>query len=408
MAIKKDVFIVKMTQFLLFWNTFAVESVFRQREFADKSIDFQILIKMGTWAFTFAFCLFFFRLWAKKMLRIDKFAEILLLIMIFISCFYAPNIPYSLASAFSLFAIFFLLFLSSFTLTNKQILWPIMLGCTTVATLSIIAYFVVPDFARMKEWVGGAHIIGPRLTGITGAANTIGYISAFCLLALYYFRHYLPKKTPLWFWTFVAINASALLMSNSRTSLIALILSIGMASLIRLNPKILAGFFTIVCLGIIIALNLDYEAVFSMLARSGDASEITTGTGRTAIWAETVKLINQRPLAGWGYASAVYVLPAHSSEIGFSITQAHNAFLQILLTTGFIGLFLFISAFAIKMYYAIKAQDSLNIAFIFFLMLVGITEPIAFGGTATTSTLVLATVLSLRYRSTYEADNPPH
>ena len=53
---RKDVFVVKATQVLLFVNTLVVEAIFRQRDLSDKSIDFQILLKMGTWVFTFAFC----------------------------------------------------------------------------------------------------------------------------------------------------------------------------------------------------------------------------------------------------------------------------------------------------------------------------------------------------------------
>jgi O-antigen ligase len=246
------------------------------------------------------------------------------------------------------------------------------------------------------------------MAGISGAPNTLGYIGAFCLLALYYYRTYLIGKIPLWFWSFVAINGIALLASNSRTSLASLMGAIMIAHILRFNPALLAGFFIVVCTGIIVAFNLDYDALFTLLSRTGDPTEITTGTNRSMIWAESLRLIAERPVLGWGYASAVYVLPAHSNEIGFAITQAHNAFLQILLTTGIVGLALFLGTFAVKAYFAFKAKDSLNIAFILFLMFVGIMEPIAFGGTATTSTLVLATVLSLRYRTGHEADYSPH
>jgi exopolysaccharide production protein ExoQ len=400
--------VIRATQFLLFLNTFVVESMFRQRDLGEKSIDLQVILKMGTWAFTLAFCLYFYRLWAAKMLRIDKFFELLLLFVVVLSCFYSPNIPYSLASAFSLVSVFALLFMSSFVLSNRQILWPIILGCTSVVFVSLIVYFAVPEFGRMKIWVDGREAIGSRLTGITGAANVVGYISAFCLLGLYYYRRYLPTRVPLVYWIFVGLNLIALLMSNSRTSLAALIVSVALASLVRMTSARFAAFFAIICLGIIAAVTINYDTLFSMLSRSGDASEITSGTGRTAIWSTVLHLIGERPLMGWGYASSIIILPEHSSSIGYTAAHAHNAFLQVLLTTGVFGLFAFLGVFIIKFYYALRARDPLNIAFITFLLIDGITEPIAFYGPATTSTLALATVLSLNYRDKHETDSGPY
>ncbi|MCB1562660.1 MAG: O-antigen ligase family protein [Alphaproteobacteria bacterium] len=407
-AIKRETLFIKVTQFLLFWNTFVVETTLRTREFSNKSIDWQVMVKMGTWGLTFLLCLFFYKLWLRKMLRLDKFVEILLLTVIVISCFHAPNIAYSLASAFSLIAIFCMLFLASFTLTNKQILWPIILGCTAVTFISLITYFAMPDFARMKEWIGGVHVPGKRLSGIAGSANTVGYISAFCLLALYYYRGYFVGKIPLWFWGFVAVNGAALLMSNSRTSLAALILSIMIASLMRFNPTVLAAFCVAVCIGILLVFSIDLEALFALISRSGDAAEITTGTGRTAIWKTVIQLIGEKPLMGWGYASSVYILPQQSILIGYTVPHAHNAFLQIAFSTGMIGLSLFLLVFAIKIYFSFKMKDPMNMAFISFLLIDGMAEPIAFYGPATTTTLALAIVLSLRYRTGHEADYSPH
>jgi hypothetical protein len=142
-----------ITKGLLFFNAVIAESILRHREFAEKSIDFQIIVKMGMWAITFAFCAYCFRLWVGKLTRIDKFMEVLFLAIVVVACFYAPNILYSLASAFSLFSVFFLLFLSSALLKNKEILWPIILGSTLVSAVSIVVYFVNPEFGRMMSYM---------------------------------------------------------------------------------------------------------------------------------------------------------------------------------------------------------------------------------------------------------------
>lgn len=402
--LQRNEFIENCTKLLLFTNAFMVEAIFRQRSYTDKSIDLQIILKLGLWVFTFLFCIFLFRRWGTKFLRIDNIFQVFLLIDIFISCSYAPNPVYSLACAFSLLAVVFLLLLSSSVLTNMEIIRQIIRGCTLVAFISIIVYFVNPDFGRMKEWVDGVHVPGRRLAGITGTANTMGYISALCLLCLYYYRQYSPKLTKS-YWVFIAINLLALLMSNSRTSLVAMLASIGIAGLMRPTiPRIFALFFGICFITAFFSL-VDTSALFATISRSGQASEIESGTGRTAIWKEAIELIGERPLFGWGYGAATYVLTQRAAAIGEVVDHAHNAWLQVTLSVGLVGLFFFIVLLIIKLYYSLRSGQQLNLALLVFLLIDGLTEPIAFTGVATTTTLALATVLALNYGN---RDETPH
>jgi O-antigen ligase len=395
-------------QWLLFLNTFVAESIFRQRSFTDKSIDFQIIVKMGLWAATFIFSMYFIRLWAKSLFRVDKCSEVLMLVVVLVSCLYAPNIPYALAAAFSMIAIFSLFFLSSAILSNREILRNIILGSSLVSFLSLIVYYAIPDFSHMKVYSGGEIIVGSRMSGIAGSPNSAGYIAAFCLLALYYYHRYFPQKVPAYYWPLVGINSAALFLSNSRTSLAALILAITLAGFVRLSPTKLATVFLGVCSGIVFLSIVDINEIFAMLARSGNASEITSATNRTIIWSTVLDLAAERPLLGYGYGSGTFVLPAKSDVIGFPVTQAHNAFLQVLLVSGIVGLFFFTTMLLIKLYYALKQKDQLNIAFLCFLMVGGLTEAVAFGGTVAISTFALATVLSLKFNEKNETSYYPH
>lgn len=398
----KTDFIRRFTKILLFVNVFVIETMFRQRSFTDKSIDLQVMIKMGLWLVTFVFCAILYRLWLKKLARIDNVFQIFLLIMIFISCFYAPNTLYSLAAVFSLLTVFSLLFLASSVLNNREIIFQIISGCTLVIALSIIVYYVDPDFGRMKEWHGNLHLPGKRMSGITGTPNTVGYISAMCLIALYYYREYLPRPLPLGYLIVVALNIFALVMSNSRTSMVALIGAITVAGILKLSPPRLAAFFIFICLTIVFFATVDLDSVFALLSRSGDPREITSGTGRSEIWKAVIALIGERPMFGWGYGSSTFILPAQREIIGESVTSAHNAILQVILSIGFVGLIFFVLVMGTKVYYSFKSREPLNIAFIVFLLIDGMTEAIAFQGVATTTTLMLSTVLALNYRTTNE------
>ncbi len=401
MTMLKHHFIRNGTKLLLFLNVIVAEAMFRQRAYIDKSVDLQVAIKIGVWVATFSFCIFFFRTWIGRLLRIDMFLQMLLLVFIFISCLYAPHVSYSFASAFSLATVLLLLLMASSVLDNHEILGQIILASSAVMAISLIVYFAAPDFGRMKLWENGNLVTGARLSGITGTANACGYIAALTLLLLYYWRHTLPRLS-LFFGILVILNLACLLMSHSRTAVAALVLGITIAAITKASPTRMALLFLGICLAMIGMATLNADATFEWLARSGDALEIQSGSGRTAIWATTLDLIGQRPLFGWGYAASNALIPAQIHSIGFIANHAHNAFLQIALCIGFAGLLLFMALMVTKLYFAIKYSAQLNIALIFFLLIDGLTEPIAFHGPATATSLVLATVLSLHYRHTHE------
>ena len=387
-----------------------VEASFRVRDYNDKTIDLQVMIKMALWFVTFAFSIWLYRLWTRKLFRIDNVFQVLLLLLIVISCFYSPNMFYSLGAAFSLITIIFLLLLSSSILSNREIARQIIFGGTLVAFLSIIAYFAVPDFGHAKIWVGANHVLSNRLAGICGSANTVGYIAAICLLTLYYYRQYLDRL-PAIYWIFVAIDLAALLMSNSRTSMVAMTLAIAVASLAKPTPARLALFFFSV-VGVILFFSLvNIQTLATAVSRSGNTEEIATGTGRTAIWSAVIRLIEQRPFFGWGYSSSNFLIPAASGEIGFTVNQAHNAMLEVALSVGLVGLFFFVGLLAMKIFYSFKSAEQLNVALITFLMIDGLTESVAIQGIASTSTIIFATVLALNYNDKrlprrVEADRP--
>ncbi len=384
---------------LVFLNTFLVSSTFRGREFGSNDVDFQIFLKLGLSVLSFAYVIFVYRVWIGRLLKIDNIFCALMLVWFAVSALYAPSIIYSLAAAFTFMSITFTFYMSSSILDTKQIIRAVIWGCTVVTIISLIVYFVNPDFGRMKEWQGGVRLPGKRLTGITGTANAIGYLAAFACLAIVSYRLYLDKAMPKIYYALLVLNLIAQIMSNSRTSMIAAIFALGVTTVMKKpQPWRLAAIFLGLCSLIIFMGLIDINELFASLSRTGDASEITTGTGRTEIWSETIEMIAQRPILGWGYASSGYYMPAfhHSSP------HAHNMVLQIWFTTGIIGLCLALPAIFIKAYYSIKFKDYFKLTLIFFLLIQGLTEPSAFQGVASMATIVFAIAMSLKYVKPYE------
>jgi O-antigen ligase len=181
---------------------------------------------------------------------------------------------------------------------------------------------------------------GKRLTGITGTANVAGYISAFTCLALYNYRRYIPNRIPLYFYAMIAINFAVLLLSNSRTSLAALLLSIAVAEMVRLTLSRIIVFFSLICFLILFLMVVDIESILVMATRSGDISEITSGTGRSVIWSLVMRLIEERPFFGWGYASTIFVLPDEGASLGFALPMPIMRFSKFWSRLGLLALFL--------------------------------------------------------------------
>jgi O-antigen ligase len=78
----------------------------------------------------------------------------------------------------------------------------------------------------------------------------------------------------------------------------------------------------------------------------------STLTGRTDIWAEVIKLASQRPVAGWGWISYwVPGLAPFDRKVfrigGIQYLQAHDAWLDLWLQLGIIGVVIF-AAFALS------------------------------------------------------------
>jgi O-antigen ligase len=225
---------------------------------------------------------------------------------------------------------------------------------------------------------------------LTGTSNAAGDFSAFGLLLAVMFWSRLRAMDGILFYGATVPCLAVLLLSQSRMSFAALCLlgyfyhfaTPRRASLIVLTGA--AAFF--IALGI-----LSYEDdILSLLSRSGRASEVTTLSGRLAIWGVVLKLIGMNPLFGWGYASATQVLMQYTGEVGFnSISQAHNMMLQLTLTTGVIGALLFVVAvvdFFLRCYVN-QRRDALTL--MLFILVIGLTGPGAAYGMANSGVLAL-------------------
>lgn len=136
-----------------------------------------------------------------------------------------------------------------------------------------------------------------------------------------------------------------LILSDSRTSMICTMICF-MPLIVKLRKKEKAIFISLFCLVIVIGIffsmktGRDYISVFQSLKNGEPLFSIVNKIGSNCLnlWANSIKKIMDRPLLGYGISSNNKALTLY-----LDYSNSHNIVLNILLYTGLIGLFTFLT-----------------------------------------------------------------
>jgi hypothetical protein len=196
-------------------------------------------------------------------------------------------------------------------------------------------------------WCRGNLFNGDRVQGIVGNSNILAYVAMIGLI-LFFVELTIRASKP-WISVVSLVGASgALLDAWSMTVNIALV-AVVLASIVAIaaegkDKKTRHRYYRTAwwATGGSALLVLAFRSqIFELLGKSADIS------GRTKIWKEVLNLIDQRPLQGWGWISywIPFVYPYHGliKIHGVVYLQAHNAFLDVWMQLGIVGLGLFMA-----------------------------------------------------------------
>lgn len=371
---------------------------FRYRGYAEKSIDFQIVLKLAALFIALTLSVLSFRTIARHLYAYGFACWLALYVFLVFSAFYAVAPAHAGVSTLSILASF--LFLSYLCVKFgarrlvEVLVWTGLLFCT----VSLVVYLVAPGFGRMWDWAGDEFAMTGRLRGIFGHANGAGSGAAmlFLLTAAFYIGQ--PHASRIIGYATLATSLLCLVLSNNRMAIVSLVASgfvyylvsgnFGRKLLLILSVGMLA----------IVPLLLFPEEIFSLLSRSGSVDEITSGTGRTRIWAVVLELVPQAWLLGHGYASAQHILPMHP-DLFQAAAHAHNLYLEILFAGGLIGLFLLLWCILTTLVLAVRLGAARELALFCFFLPFGLTEPVISGPTYLALMIWQGAVVLLFYRA---------
>lgn len=375
---------------------FIASAIFRTRAYDDKSIDLQVAAKLASFGVIFVTNVVFYS-FALKQLRFPRlFAVWLVFFSALIGCaLYAVKPVFALTCAVLfmgcyLYAVYMAVRLSR-RVAVEVMMWAALLLCAG----SIFVYYAIPSIGVMEAWTpeAGFGEIG-RMKGLTGSANGIGFIAAFAAaLAILYYRSFgwFGRCTAI---ALVPMALFCLVASNNRSSMIALAAAVWFGFVFRKNtgPKLL---FTIT-LGMIglTALVFFADEIFAALSRSGNAEEITSVTGRSAIWSVVIEMWSQKPIFGYGYTSALAILPL-DPRLFHVAAHAHNMYLELLFAGGVVLLGLFLYALWQTFRQVVRNGAVEEAALLVFFMLRGLTEATPFSGMVGYSSLAFTLVIGL-------------
>ena len=206
-----------------------------------------------------------------------------------------------------------------------------------IAVTALFAALAVPSIGVMHEIFPGAWrgtwVEKNQLGGNMGLAA--GIFAAAALLN--------PQRARLW-WPFVGFAVFLILMSTSKTSLVAVTLALSgvvFVGLVRRGPIAGVAATWLAVLGIVILAGVAMSASDVFLNLLGKDATLT---GRTKIWSAILRRIAERPWTGYGYG-AVWNEPAPwgplawiVKDAGFKPQHAHNSWLEQWLGLGVFGL----------------------------------------------------------------------
>ena len=199
-----------------------------------------------------------------------------------------------------------------------------------------------PDY----YWTRGNLFNGGRIQGIVGNSNILAYVAMLGLIL--FFVELTLNQSKRWLSLLSLATAVAALADAWSMTVNFAIAAVVLASIVSIAAEgkdketrhryyRAAWWVTGVSALVVLAFRAQ---IFGLLGKSPDIS------GRTEIWKKVLDLIDERPLQGWGWTSywIPFLEPYNGLVVmhGVPYLQAHNAFLDVWLQLGILGLGLFI------------------------------------------------------------------
>ncbi len=377
---------------------FVLSANFRYREITEKSIDFQVALKLLAMGAALGFSLIYFKLIVRHLYLYGLAYWLAFYGVLLLSATYALAPLHAAVSTISLIGSFLFLCYLCVKFGPERMIEILVWSGLIMCIGSLVVYVAVPEFGRMRDWVGTESALTIRLQGLFGASNGAGCGAAALLFLTLYFYIWQPGASRAIAVAAVVTAGLCLVLSINRMAMGAFLVSSIVYFLVTGSfGRKLVGLFALGVLAAVPVL-LFPEEVFGALSRTGNAEEITSGTGRNRIWAVVLELVPKSWLFGYGYASAQHILPIHP-DLFQAAAHAHNLYLEMLFGSGVVGLLILVWCILTTLVLAVRVGGAREMALFFFFLPYGLTEPVIGGTTYLAMIIWQASVVLLFHRA---------
>jgi O-antigen ligase len=359
---------------------FTIDATLRRRgDAADSGMDAQTLAKLVIWGGAFLMGVMNwdrFRAAARDSKALAWFFAFALWSLF--STVWSITPAYTFGGGFGMVGLILFVAVTMEGVGLEKLCLPIVWACGLLTTSALALYVVAPGMAVAMLENGTT----PRLAGITGSPNNLGRTAAIALFFIFFAVR--NKQVKAFRFDIMVISLSALAclyLSWSRTSLVAVVVSIAIVLLRKRLLLILSG-AVVGATGLLLLLlaNVDWDHLLRMVSRKGSVSELMTLTGRTAIWDYVWRSFLEQPLLGYGYGSTKLLIPMGFRTVyDWTTTSSHNMFLQALVTTGVVGTFFILGALFLQFRNMVRRPHEISDALVIFVVISGLTEAGAIG-----------------------------
>ena len=318
---------------------FVTDTSFRSRDWADKSWDWQVLLKAAVWLGCGAAGLLRLRTAWRLLAAPPGWLALAYLAVLAVSVLWSPVPAYSAQAAFAYFGLFLFALAAAQVLGEGGLLLAMALGLGAVVLPSL----AVAPFAEGLAAVGRNSTGEPdRLRGLTDHPIAMAEVAAlftFACLALRVRARGFGTRLLLALLAMAGLAAAVL--TRSRIPVVALLAAAGGVWACRKGGPLLMVPVLIACAGLVLLgesvsgfADLLPRDLLEMVSRSGSADEVLSLSGRLLIWPYALDRIRDAPLIGHGLASGIEVFRGFTP---WKIVHAHDAYLQALLYVGLLG-----------------------------------------------------------------------
>lgn len=356
----------------------------RQRDFDDFSFDWAVMAQFAVAGAGGLWALFNVRKLVTSWPWLDSIG---ILMMVFIglsalSLSIAPNPAYGAASLGTFSAFLAVAAMLCMQLRSGEIQALLALATLAPLVLSLISYHAQPEMNF--TWGMSTDYSVPRLRGVVG--TPVGMSNQCFLLVLACFARVLTAKRNRIAWISFSILALPLAgwvtwLSESRAPPAAFVITAIIVSVLYFKPFGRHSLL-ISIVGGLAALPLAYflidqgvtDSVLAGMSRTGQATEISTLTGRLEMWKVAFAKIAERPFLGYGFGSGAALVADLFEGTDLHIVHFHNLAIHTAYSIGVAGSVLLTLLIVLVFARAYAQADLFAMLLMLYLVMTNITE----------------------------------